>query len=505
MTICSFKKVSSTLTNRQNLSNISLTIEPQEVIAVLGNNGSGKSELAQLLQNTLPFQGEASFPQSIEIVSFERIQEIINEDDIEADITEATLLNPGLCLSDLILRESGLVPTINSSSFNQQNPLIIAQKKQHLPHLHSLLNEFDLEDKKGLAIRHLSTGEMQKALLIAAIIKQPALLLLDEPFDGLDVHSRQTLVTLLASPLLKESALILFLNRVDEIPTHTNTLLFLDSGTITLQGDAQDLIQSPQFAHLVTLTHALPQSLPGEHRIHSPKLNSNGELVTLAEVTIKYGSDIVLNSINLSISPGEHFQISGPNGCGKSTLLSIISGDHPQSFINDITLFGYRRGSGETLWDIKREVGIVSTLLQRDYKVGGSVLSVILSGFNDSIGLYAKSSALEQAEALQWLEVLQMTHYAKKSFRTLSYGEQRMILIARAMVKRPALLVLDEPTLGLDSINRQLLLQLVSIIGLKSKTTILYVTHHSEDVIPAITKRITFVKAQGGGYTLEIY
>jgi len=218
---------------------------------------------------------------------------------------------------------------------------------------------------------------------------------------------------------------------------------------------------------------------------------------------VQYGDSIVLNRITWNLQPGEHWQISGPNGCGKSTLLSLISGDCAQAYSNDITLFGRKRGSGETVWDIKQHVGIVSALLQRDYRVSGSLLSVVISGFHDSIGLYTKSSPSEESEARQWLKIAGMETLQNHSFRRLSYGEQRMALILRAMVKRPAVLVLDEPCLGLDPINRQLVLRLVDYLGRTGGTTILYVTHHEEDRIESIKKRMRFVPAATGGFTIE--
>ena len=481
MSFCQLSHVSTNLAKGSNLQNISFSMEKDHTVVVLGNNGSGKSEFGTLLRGKLPIKsGTITLPKVVEVISFERIQAIIDEDNIEADITEATLLNPGITCGELILREG---------------------ESATLPR--DLLVQFSLENKVDLAIRHLSTGEMQKALIIAATLKKPDLLILDEPYDGLDVESRTTLRTLIDTHFVGEIGLVLLLNRMDEIPQQTTSLLFLESGTIALQGDSTTLLSSREFQKLITLNHSLPKVLPGEHRVHSPKINSNGALISLKDVTIAYGNSTVLNKVNLEVHPGEHYQISGPNGCGKSTLLSLISGDHPQSFVNDITLFGYRRGGGETLWDIKRELGIVSTLLHRDYKVGGTVLSVLLSGFTDSIGLYTKPLPLQKTEALLWLEVLGMSDMVKKSFRSLSYGEQRMVLIARAMVKRPTLLILDEPALGLDSINRQLLLQLVNTIATTSQTTILYVTHHHEDIIGAIQKRIEFVTAKGGGYSLK--
>jgi len=156
------------------------------------------------------------------------------------------------------------------------------------------------------------------------------------------------------------------------------------------------------------------------------------------------------------INPGEHWQLTGPNGSGKTCLLSLITGDHPQCYVNDIRVFGFQRGQGESIWQIKQFIGYVSTQLQWEYRVSTSVRNVVISGFHDSIGLYTKPSDVQKNIADQWLDVLGMRHRANEPFTQLSHGDKRLLLIARAMVKHPPLLILDEPCLGLDDINRQL-------------------------------------------------
>jgi molybdate transport system ATP-binding protein len=216
---------------------------------------------------------------------------------------------------------------------------------------------------------------------------------------------------------------------------------------------------------------------------------------------VAYGGKSVLNKLNWTVGPGEHWKISGPNGSGKSTLLSLVSGDNPQAYANDITLFGIKRGSGESVWDIKKHIGLVSTTLQQDYRVGVTAKIVVISGFFDSIGVYGDYTKKQQEIALKWLEMLHMEKHANASFKNLSYGEQRLVLLARAMVKQPELLILDEPCQGLDDINREMVLKLVDHLGKTGTTQILYVTHHPEDHIPCITNSMELVPAAGGGST----
>ena len=182
--------------------------------------------------------------------------------------------------------------------------------------------------------------------------------------------------------------------------------------------------------------------------------------------------------------------MKGPNGSGKTCLLNLITGDHPQCYVNDLTLFGFRRGAGETIWDIKRHIGYVSSVLHWDYRLSVSVIKVIVSGFYDSIGLYKKASEKQMGIAAHWLLLLGLNKRANDSFASLSYGEQRSLLIARAMIKHPALLLLDEPCLGLDEINRVLVLSLIDRICEEGVTTLVYVSHHEEDKIAAIQREL---------------
>jgi molybdate transport system ATP-binding protein len=221
---------------------------------------------------------------------------------------------------------------------------------------------------------------------------------------------------------------------------------------------------------------------------------SSDLLAILKNVHIQYGDKVVLDNVNWTLKKGEHWKITGPNGCGKSTLLSIISGDNPQSFANDITLFGRKRGTGETIWDIKKNIGIVSTLFHRDYRVNISALNTIISGFHDTTGIYRKPTTLEIQRAEEWLNLAGLSALAKTPFANLSYGEQRLILILRAMVKHPRILILDEPCLGLDALSRELVLNLVDILSHSPETTILFVSHHEADFVSSIKKHLEFVR-----------
>jgi molybdate transport system ATP-binding protein len=191
----------------------------------------------------------------------------------------------------------------------------------------------------------------------------------------------------------------------------------------------------------------------------------------------------------------------GPNGAGKTLMLSLIAADNPQAYSNEIYLFGKRRGSGESIWDIKRRIGMVSSEFQVRYRKHMSAFEVVLSGFFDSVGLYRRSSPAQREIAREWMATLRLNDMAERSFDQLSYGEQRMVLLARCMVKSPLLLILDEPCQGLDSANRKTILDLIDFVGKNNQSHILYVTHHMNEIPSCITHTLRFDKLPAGTYT----
>jgi molybdate transport system ATP-binding protein len=223
-------------------------------------------------------------------------------------------------------------------------------------------------------------------------------------------------------------------------------------------------------------------------------------LVSMKNVTIKYEETMVLDNVSWTMRTGENWVILGPNGCGKTTLLNLITGDNLQAYANEIYLFGKRRGSGESIWDIKRRTGIISSDLQIRYRKPITAFEVVLSGFFDSVGLYRDFTREQKETAEQWMEVLGIADKSDRIFNQLSYGEQRMQLLARSMVKTPPILIMDEPCQGLDRTNRQRILAAIEIVGHQSKTNIIYVTHYPHEIPACMTHMLQFEKGQTGRY-----
>lgn len=326
-------------------------------------------------------------------------------------------------------------------------------------------------------------------MLVRALASKPDLLLLDEPFDGLDTHTHAMLLQHLHE-VVRTTPTVIVLNRIDERPDFVTHIAWVEAGTVAqcvACHDTSAMALLDQLLHLKLGKIALPDPDPIDRL---PALHATEPLVQITNASVKYADNVVFDGLSWTINAGEHWQLTGPNGSGKTCLLSLITGDHPQCYVNDIQVFGFQRGNGESIWEIKQFIGYVSTQLQWEYRVGTSLRNVIVSGFYDSIGLYTKPNDTQLAIANEWLAVLGMQHRADESFTQLSHGDKRLLLIARAMVKHPPLLILDEPCLGLDDMNRRLVLALIERISASGNTTVLYVNHHTEDKVIGIERQL---------------
>jgi molybdate transport system ATP-binding protein len=183
---------------------------------------------------------------------------------------------------------------------------------------------------------------------------------------------------------------------------------------------------------------------------------------------------------------GEHWAIRGPNGAGKSTLLSLILADNPQGYANELKIFGRPRGSGESIWEIKQQIGWVAPEIHMYYPSQAACQTIVCSGFFDSVGLFHNMTPAQMQIAAKWMQALGIEALAERSFQEVSIGEQRLVLLARALVKQPRLLILDEPCQGLDGANRSRIIQLLDSLCQQTPVSLLYVTHHLDELPRAI-------------------
>jgi len=468
----SFSNASVIFDEGFQLDSINWVIEVGQHWVLTGANGAGKSALAATLSGVGKCTSGTivGLPKRVAVVSFEVQAQMIAEELKKDDADIMDVISEGTPVRELLLQDA----------VDEQE-------------VFQLISMFQLDYLLDRAFRKLSTGESRKVILIRALASKPELLILDEPFDGLDAFTLSQLQAYLLT-IYQSMQIVFVLNRFDEFPDFVTHIGYVNTGRLEHKIDKKD---SAAFDSLYQLMHLKNTDLVIPKTIESqtlPPLKLRQPLVKLSNICVKYADTVIIEGLDWTIHAGEHWQLSGPNGSGKTALLSLITGDHPQCYSNDIFVFGFQRGNGESIWEIKQYIGYVSTALQWEYRVSTNLRNVIISGFYDSIGMYSKSTDQQKAIADEWLQLLGMANKATQPFNKQSYGDQRLLLIARAMVKHPPLLILDEPCLGLDDMNRQLVLALIEKICADSNSTVLYVNHHAEDKIAGIKNYLALRK-----------
>lgn len=475
------------------IKEFSCQIKATENWLVIGPNGGGKADFLNALSGNLKFiknQNDSilEIPQSndMELVSLEKAARIIQE---ERENDESEYLEGGVDIGrtgKVFIAQS----LKNSDEINQI---------EKLPEIQLCGIQHILE--RGL--KYMSTGEIRRTLLAKALISKKKLLILSDPFAGIDVESRKILLaffTQMTNPHAENhqgTQIILCMERWNEIPQTITHVIEFSNKEVSFCGERKDyeIILQKRKAESENqiekqkqdFEKELNQTLQETFVLQNEKSDSEDEeiLVEMKNVNVGWDGRLVLENLNWTLKKHEHWLIRGPNGCGKTTFLELITGDNKQVYSNDIWIFGIKRGSGESIWDIKKRLGIVSYRLHVEYRmIGGiSLQNVIISGFRDSIGLYGEATDVEKDAAKKWLKLGGFINRENELFSNLSYGEQRAILILRAAVKCPEILILDEPCHGLDEENRRMILHLLDLIAENKTSTLLHVTHDMNEVL----------------------
>jgi len=350
-------------------------------------------------------------------------------------------------------------------------------------------NHTEFDDNQKLFL--LSSGELRRYQLKRALESNPRVLILDNPFIGLDVQARKILDDTLTE-LTRSSDLqvIIVMSKTDDMPKCI---------TRVIEVKDKKLIMRPlNYRYHDTLSYDDKRDailhLPYVDEQSAAVEQGSQQVVDFQHVSIKYGERTILNDLNWTVMNGERWALTGPNGSGKSTLLSLVCADNPQAYANQIVLFGRKRGSGESIWDIKRHIGYVSPEMHRAFLRDYPAIDVVASGMNDTVGLYRRPRQ-EQVETCEfWMEIFGVKQYRDTSFLKLSSGEQRLILLARAFVKDPTLLILDEPLHGLDLSNRSMVKQVIEAFCQRRNKTLIMVTHYEEEFPKCINHTFRLVK-----------
>ncbi|MBN1934533.1 MAG: ATP-binding cassette domain-containing protein [Anaerolineae bacterium] len=477
--------VSLRLYTRILFPHTSWTIGRDQHWAVIGPNGSGKTTLMRALLGQVPVvQGQIAYHLSpplhrqIAYVAFEAQQAAFK---LENRFYQARW-NAGV-----VEPEIGIDEYLSPQHVLRANPFHIVEPHDDpaafAAHKERVIEQLGIDNLRGKTVLQLSNGERRKVQIARALLRQPRVLILDNLFAGLDVGFRERLKQVIDGLMQGEMCVIVVTARHDEIPAGITHVLRVDQCRVVERGLRQQIL-----AHVGAQHRKLGEFDAPLRKTPAPtqaSAASNEALIHLEEVNVAYNGVPVLTDVSWTVRHGEHWALLGPNGAGKTTLLGLILGDNPQAYANWVWVFGQQRGQNESIWEIKQRIGWVAPELHLYYPKHFSALCVVCSGFFDSVGLYRRPTAEQRRTAEQWMDKLDITACAQSPFGALSQGQQRMVLIARALVKAPALLILDEPCQGLDPANAARVRQTVDAIGKQTDTTIIYVTHEMQE-IPAV-------------------
>ena len=440
---------------------------PEGVTVVAGPNGSGKSTFVSVME-----RGRNFATNSVRV----------SRDGLRIKKIEFTDIH------SLTGNHASYHQQRYESSMNDEIPFVadILGEKLSSPLWERLSRALKIEHIVGKRVNYLSSGELRKLLVADALIgDRPDLLILDNPYIGLDAASRAVFDEMLESLRSEGISVMLALCDAEEVPTYADTLITIQEMTVTgvyyrnkCDGVSLRTIATRLFDFAVD-TSRIPQPFVSD--INGDKLSD--DIIEMCGCTVSYGGIMVLKDIDWKVKRGERWALAGPNGSGKSTLLSLVHADNPQVYSNEIYLFGRRRGTGESIWDVKRRIGYISPEMHLYFNAGAAtVTEIIARGLVDTVGFFTRLSPRQLDRAQRWVELLHLEGIADRRFNTLSTGEQRLTLLARTFVKNPELLILDEPLHGLDFARKRAVRAIINALTTRDNTTLIYVTHRLDEL-----------------------
>lgn len=459
------------LQQQQLLHNISFALPAGGHLGITGPSGSGKTILAKAIAGKLFHQGGVSFvtakPHIVLVDQHYHFKNLSNTSDFYYQQRYNSF-------------ESGDALTVMDE--------LLATNSDEAA-VEELLTQLQLQHRKQSPLLQLSSGEHKRFQLIKAFLQQADVLIIDSPFIGLDINSRTILHQFINKKAVAGTTIIVIAD-AQQLPECITHVAFMQNGHLQVFEDKEIFVTN--HIHQLQKTGDIAIDIPFEL---SP---GNFEIaVKMENVRVAYQQKTIIDNINWQVNRGEKWLLRGENGAGKSTLLSLVTGDHPQAYANKIVLFDRKRGSGESIWDIKKKIGNVSPELHWYFDTNISVYNTIASGFFDTIGLYKKITAEQQNLIKQWLDFLRISsHVQNKPLATISTSQQRLTLLARALVKNPPLLVLDEPCQGLDEEQTRQFVNLTDVLCTELNKTLIYVSHYAHEIPDCITHVIELKKGR---------
>lgn len=474
------KEVTPRLEHLQFATPINWAIKKNEHWAIIGPNGGGKTILTDILTAKYALKsGEVickdksghnlPISSAVKNVAFRDIYSII---DTQNSYYQQRW-NKG---------DEQEVPRVKD--------LVAKADKEWLAQLVEWFNISELIEKE---VNMLSSGELRKFLIVRSLLSKPRILILDNPFIGLDAASRVVLNDLFKRLTnIGDVQIVLVLSNPNDIPELVTHVLPIKNKQIYPTQSRTDFLKNQQLINELFEVHSIDSLSQLKNSYVNDAINFENAAI-MNKIHIKYGTRTILKDLDWQVRRGEKWALLGVNGAGKSTLLSLVCGDNPQAYANDITLFDRKRGSGESIWDIKKRIGYISPEMHLYYLKNVRTLDVVGSGFFDTIGLYRKCSSEQEEAALKWMELFGISHVKDISFLNISSGEQRLALLARVFVKNPDLLILDEPLHGLDVSNKKKVKAIIEQFCDTDKSLV-YVTHYEEEIPGIVDKRLVLTK-----------
>ena len=484
---------------------INIEILQGEQIAIAGDNAAGKSRLIEVLTGHFPLlmtEVQYNFsPSPLKMVS-ENLKYITFRDSYGD--TDGTYYYQQRWNQHDIDENTPTAGQLLEEAFRQADESIgrglteeerKTAQKQRTSFRNKLTKIFHLEELMDKYIISLSSGELRKFQLTKTLGTGPRVIIMDNPFIGLDAQTRDQLRDLLQQLSIETHLLIILVqSKVDNIPDFITHVIPIEGLHILPKITREAYQQQLQKRVLEPLPQEKKKwvlSLPQKDLSQEPFYPKEGnEILKFNNVSIRYGSRTILKDLNWTVNEGEKWAMSGENGAGKSTLLSLVCADNPQAYACDIELFGHRRGTGESIWEIKRHIGYVSPEMHRAYLKDLPAIDIVASGLTDSVGLYTRPKPEQKEICLSWMDIFGIKELADRTFLKLSSGEQRLCLLARAFVKDPELLILDEPLHGLDLHHRALVKEIIDTFCCRKHKTLVMVTHYKEEFPKCITHSI---------------
>lgn len=470
------KDIQVKLQGQTLLDAVSFSLQQDQHLAIVGASGSGKTTLVKVICGKVFHHGIVEFANKPSINFVEQHYHFKTRSNTQ----------------DFYYQQ-------RYNSFDNNDALTVEEELKLVSEddakMDQLLNELHIAHRKQSPLLHLSSGEHKRFQLIKALLSSADILILDEPFVGLDIASRKKLNNIL-SALAANGTQIICITDGHEIPACVTHIALLEHGKLKDFGANEDVdvsaVQQSTYQHLYYFPH-----------IKTKEEKHFTNAVRMENVSIVYGEKKVLDNINWTVKQGERWLLKGHNGAGKSTLLSLIYGDNPQAYANNIFLFDKKRGSGESIWDIKKNIGFVSPELQWYFDSNTTVYNAIGSGFFDTIGLFRKLTTEQHNIIEQWLDLLRLSHVTQKPLSTISASEQRLTLLLRALVKDPPLLLLDEPCQGLDERQTNYFVELIDDLCVQLNKTLIYISHYDNEIPSCINNVIELKEGKQNIYSLN--